>query len=270
MKTKWMLVFLIAVLAVASNVGPAFAQSQNQPPYPNGSGGNGMGHGMLSGYNWGGMMNNSGWGGCGMGGYSWGGMMNNSGSGNYGMGGHGWGGSHGHMGGWGNGNQSGTNGSRITLDQATTVASRYLAGYGKNLYVAEIMEFSANFYALVKESDTGRGAFELLVDPYTGTVCPEPGPNMMWNLKYGHMGYYGRGDNTLTLKEARNLAQQALDANLPGATIEGDGISFYGYYTFDYSINGQLAGMLSVNGLNGAVWLHTWHGQFIAEKEFEK
>lgn len=143
----------------------------------------------------------------------------------------------------------------------------YLASYGSGLEVAEVMEFSQNFYLVIREADTGRGAFELLVDPYLGAVSPEIGPNMMWNLKYGHMGG-GTGDSALTIEEARQLAQQALDANLSGATIEGEGMAFYGYYTFDYEMNGQVAGMLSVNGLTGDVWPHTWHGDFISEEEF--
>jgi hypothetical protein len=35
------------------------------------------------------------------------------------------------------------------------------------------------------------GAMELLIDKPYGTVYPEPGPNMMWNAKYGMMA--GRG-----------------------------------------------------------------------------
>ena len=50
------------------------------------------------------------------------------------------------------------------------------------------MEMQYNFYIEVKEKDTGVHAFELLVNPYSGAVYPEPGPNMMWNTKYGMMG----------------------------------------------------------------------------------
>lgn len=215
--------------------------SSNQPGTPN------------QGWNWGnmgpGMM--GGWYSQGMGSYG-SGMMGGYGSG--------------MMGGW---NRSGNipASQRITLNQAIGFATQYITSYGTNLEVSEGMEFTQNFYVLIREMDTGRGAFELLVDPYTGTIHPEPGPNMIWNLKYGHMGG-GTGDSTLTAKEARQLAQQALDANRPGAVIEGEGTSLYGYYTFDYKINNQIAGMLSVNGLTGDVWPHTWHGDFISEEEF--
>jgi hypothetical protein len=165
-----------------------------------------------------------------------------------------------------NGGQS--NGQRISIDQAADAARKAIANYGSNLVVSEVMEFSNNFYVAVKEADTGRGAFELLVQPYTGVVASEPGPNMMWNAKYGHMG--GQGNNSLTMDQARQQAQKALDAQVPNAQVQPDGIAFYGYYTFDYQLNGQIAGMLSVNGTTGQAWLHTWHGTFIAEKEISK
>ena len=184
------------------------------------------------------------------------------------MGGYG-GGGMGMMYGGGRG-QAVSGGQRLTIDDALQLASDYAARYGANLEVAEVMEFSNNFYAAVREADTGRGALEILIDPYTGYVSPEPGPNMMWNSRYGHMGGWGVKDNSLTLGQARDLAQKALDANLPGATAHEDGFAFYGYYTFDYDLNGQTAGMLSVNGTTGSAWLHTWHGQFITEKEVEQ
>ena len=46
-----------------------------------------------------------------------------------------------------------------------------------------------------------------------------------------------------------------------------DPIQFYGYYTLDFEKDGQVIGMLSVNGYNGQVFLHTWHGTFIEEAE---
>lgn len=186
-----------------------------------------------------------------------GGWNNNSGQGNWGMG---------MMGGWNGTTQTG---ERISINQAITSAKQYAAGYGEGLTVAEIMEFNNNFYVSVKETSTGRGAFELLVDPYSGAVWPEMGPNMMWNVKYGHMGNGQAVENNLSMEQAIQQGQQYLDANVPGAQLEPDGTSFYGYYTFDYKINDRVAGMLSVNGFDGSVWLHTWHGEFVAEQEIE-
>jgi hypothetical protein len=166
--------------------------------------------------------------------------------------------------------QTEPSGERITSDTAVSNAQEYLKNYSVDLKISEVMEFQENFYIVVTETQTGRGAMELLVNPYTGAVSPEIGPNMMWNLKYGHMGQNGSAvDNSLTLEEALAKAQAAVVEKYPGATVNADGISFYGYYTFDYSIDGKVAGMLSVNGLDGQVWLHTWHGEFISEKEIK-
>ncbi len=168
------------------------------------------------------------------------------------------------------GNPSAT-GQRISIDKAVDLAKQYASNYGKDLQVSEVMEFSENFYAVVKEASTGHGAFELLIDPYTGAVYPEVGPNMMWNSRYSPMGRMMEGfqgaDNTLSLDQAAQAGQKYLDINLPGARLNTDGVSFYGHYTFDYELNGKIAGMLSVNGITGDVWLHTWHGDFIQELE---
>ena len=58
-----------------------------------------------------------------------------------------------------------------------------------DLEIAEVMDFEYNFYAQVKEKSTGIHAFEILINKVTGEIAPEPGPNMMWNTKYGSMGY---------------------------------------------------------------------------------
>ncbi len=164
----------------------------------------------------------------------------------------------------------------ISMDQAVESAQRFVgAYYGGRLVVAEGMEFAWNFYAEVEERDTGIHATELLIDKYTGRVSPEIGPNMMWNSKYGPMrgmmGNYGgtpTADMPVTPEQARERAQQFLNGNSPGlAVAEAD--TFYGYYTLHTLANGQLEGMLSVNGYTGAVWYHSWHGPFIGMKELE-
>lgn len=162
-------------------------------------------------------------------------------------------------------------GKRISIEEAQEAAENAIDRAGENLKIAEIMAFENNYYISVIEEDTGRGAFELLVDPYTSRVMFEPGPNMMWNLKYGHMRMRSNeeGDNTISLDEAVTLAQTTLEKEVPGATISPNGTSFYGYYTFDYEDEGEIMGMLSVNGFSGKVWIHNWHGKFIEEKEVE-
>jgi len=163
------------------------------------------------------------------------------------------------------------NAEPITIDQAADAVRRYLNAYGGELELAEVMEFAWNFYAEVEEKDTGIHAMELLIDRYTGQVYPEMGPNMMWNTKYGTMGgYYGGAEASAEMpvgpEQARALAQTFLDRSLPGLTVaEAD--TFYGYYTLHTLRDGQVEGMLSVNGYTGALWYHNWHGPFVQMQE---
>jgi len=176
-------------------------------------------------------------------------------------------------GGWGNYNPY-TN--PLTIDQASDAVRRYISSYGGRLTLTEVMEFAQNFYAEIEEKDTGIHAMELLIDKYSGQVYPEMGPNMMWNSKYGMMsrmmGNYYNGSPTasmpVTSKQALESAQKWLDVNLPGVGV-AEAETFYGYYTLHTLKDGRIQGMLSVNGYTGAVWYHTWHGQFIGIKEFD-
>lgn len=190
----------------------------------------------------------------------------------------------------------------LTIDQAKAGAEQYLARLNNpDLEIAEIMIFDNNGYVIVREASTGLGAFELLVDPASQIAYPEHGPNMMWNLKYGALnhdnmmggsgGMMGRGimmggygnmmgnwdgttpldisaKMTITTEQAVGYAQQYLDENIAGAVVEHP-IQFYGYYTLDFRKDGKITGMLSVNGYSGQVFLHTWHGAFVEETEFE-
>jgi len=221
-------------------------------------------------------------------GYGPGGMMGNGGN---------------MMNGYGNNN---TNVTPLTIDQTKAAAEKYLANLNNSDFeIGEIMVFDNNSYVIVKEASTGIGAFELLVDPVSQVAYPEYGPNMMWNLKYSGlnheymmggngygmmgnggmmnmMGGYGNTmmqgwDNTtpvdvsaeltVTPEQAIEYAQKYLDANISGAVAATDPMQFYGYYTLDFEKDGKVAGMLSVNGYSGQVFLHTWHGTFIEETE---
>ena len=169
-------------------------------------------------------------------------------------------------------------GDALTLDQAIEAANLYLMAYGNpDLTITEVMEFTENFYAEAEEKSSGIHAFELLIDRYTGAVYPEPGPNMMWNSKYGHMrgmmggwGGWQAGPMSVTSDEALDFAQEWLDQYLPGTSVAEKVDAFYGYYTIHVFKDGQVYGMLSVNGYTGAVWYHTWHGNFIGMKELEE
>ncbi len=178
--------------------------------------------------------------------------------------------SPGMTGGWGGYNPDA---EQITIDDAAEAVERYLSAYKQDLALAEVMEFAWNFYAEVEEEDTGIHAMELLIDKYTGQVSPEIGPNMMWNTKYSPMSGMMGSQSTataempITTEQAKGNAQQFLDANLSGVIL-GEVDTFYGYYTLHTLKDGQIEGMLSVNGYNEAVWYHNWHGPFIDMEEF--
>jgi hypothetical protein len=162
-------------------------------------------------------------------------------------------------------------GTQINITTALTIAQNYVASIGNpDLSVKEAEEYSANIYIQVYEKSTGTGAFELLIDKYTGSIYPEMGPNMMWNTKYGMMrsgilgGVFGTPTTTMPVSadQAKVDAQQWLNVNIPGAVV-GEVFPFYGYYHVMAMVNGADYGMMSVNGYSGQVWYHTWHGSFI-------
>lgn len=263
-KTLSTTLIVIAVLALASGVffaGSMYARA------------NAYGPAMMFGYS-----NNNAYGP---------GMMN--GNGNYGMG-------PSMMGGYGSNNGTNSNITPLTVDQAKAAAEKYIQSLNiQGLETGEVMIFDNSGYVIVKESETGLGAFELLVDSASQIAYPEYGPNMMWNLKYGGLNHGGMmggnagmmGGNsmmggwnyqatpsanvsaemTVTSEQAVEYAQQYLDGNYVGATAATNPMQFYGYYTLDFEKDGQIVGMLSVNGYNGQVFLHTWHGTFIEEAE---
>ena len=113
----------------------------------------------------------------------------------------------------------------------------------------------------------------------------------MWNTSYGMMGGYGgngpgmmggsgmmggwvnatwrgTGQPLSNTKAAVRVANHWLAQSRPGERAETDAQAFPGYYTTDTKRNGRVIGMLSVNARTGAVWYHTWHGTFLAERDF--
>lgn len=187
---------------------------------------------------------------------------------------------------------TGSTADPLTVPETHEAVESYLAAYDdQELVIKEIMIFDNNAYAVVLEDSTGIGAFELLIDPATKEVYPEYGPNMMWNLKYGMMGgtggygmmgsgmmrgsgyntdpraYEGIGEMSIRPEEALETAQRYLNEASPGTKVSDEITPFYGYYTIDIERNGEITGMLSVNGSAGQVFPHTWHGEFIEMSE---
>jgi hypothetical protein len=102
-------------------------------------------------------------------------MMNNGGMMN---------GQGGMMNGNGSNMMDGYNNSNVpplTIDQVKAAAEKYMKALDvAGLELGEVMIFDNNGYVVVKESETGTGAFELLVDPASQIAYPEHGPNIMW------------------------------------------------------------------------------------------
>jgi hypothetical protein len=173
-----------------------------------------------------------------------------------------------------------------------------------DLHPGEVIWFDNGFYVELKDA-SGQSATEVIVDPQTGAVTTEPGPAMMWNTRYGTMsgtagvgrpggriggpagmmggpagmmggqagimgGGFGAaasgGTAAVTADQARSIAQQWLDTNRSGQSAQTPD-SYPGYYTMETATSGKITGMLSVNADTGAVWYHTWHGQFIARED---
>ena len=198
-----------------------------------------------------------------------------------GMMGNGW---RGGMMGGGYGPGGPVTASPLSIEEAQDAVQAYLDDLGNSdLALKEVMIFDNHAYAEIVEKSTGIGAMEVLVDPASGSVYPEHGPNMMWNLKYsgmsgmmgGMMGGWRNPQNgpqpsaemPVSAEQAVELAQKYLDQYMPGVQVEGHADPFYGYYTLHTSRGGQITGMLSVNGYSGQVFPHTWHGAFITMSE---
>lgn len=187
-----------------------------------------------------------------------------------------------------------TNVDPLSIADAETAVTNYLTTLNdENLSLGEIMIFDNHAYAQIMNSETGQGAFEVLVDPTTRNVFPEPGPNMMWNTEYGMMsggnygmmgggqygsdmmgedqygsmmgnfGYAPNAEINITPEEAVASAQEYLDAYLPGKTADANADTFPGYYTIHVLEDDETIGMLSVNAYRGQVFFHHWHGTFI-------
>jgi hypothetical protein len=179
--------------------------------------------------------------------------------------------------------------SKADLKTVRERASAWLRDRGFGGYrVAEVMAFTNNDYIAVEDS-AGHGAFELLSGPRGEWLMLEPGPNMMWNTRYGMMrgegwgmmggsgqgmmggqSTYGatpEGGRVISGSRARAIANQWLEKNLPGRRAL-DPQPFPGYFTIDVGTGGHPVGMLSVNAATGTVWYHSWHGRFLAERDF--
>jgi len=172
----------------------------------------------------------------------------------------------------------------LTVEQAVAAAEAYLAGIeATELEVAEVMVFDNHADVEIKDPATGKGTIELLVDPVSQRAMLEFGPSMMWNTVYGMHALGGmrggmmgqlvpqeapQGEMTVTPVQAAEAAQNYLAQAFPGRTASDEVETFPGYYTLHVLEDGEVVGMLSVNGYTGRVWYHQWHGALLEMQEF--
>ena len=91
----------------------------------------------------------------------------------------------------------------------------------------------------------GRG----MMNGWNAENCPYT--DQMWGSATGN-----NVEMTLTVDDARAAAQAYLDENYPGLTVDEEVWTVNGYYMLHILEDGQLVGMLSVNGATGDVRLH--------------
>lgn len=188
---------------------------------------------------------------------------------------HGMPGPGGMMGGWGGmmggsfGNGTATQTSVTPAELASVrdrVEKRLAGSRFAGFRVAEVMAFTNNDYVLLDDT-AGKPAFELLVDPDGRWLMPEP-QSMMWNTSYGMPHWFGAaGTPVSSPAEAKKRADAWLALHRPGE-VTADATTLPGYFTIDVTKAGAKVGMLSVDGRTGAVWFHTWHARFLADRDF--
>lgn len=150
----------------------------------------------------------------------------------------------------------------ITQDEAIRNMQSFVQQYGPETEVEDFMAFSSNYYGVVKDTNSNQDIAEVLVDRYSGYAYPEPGPNMMWNTRYG-AGREQAENVSYDLAGSKKLAEEFLTGYLPEAQIM-ESHQMPGYYTFDFGRQ-EIEGMLSVNAYSGQIWVHTWHGFYLGE-----
>jgi len=189
----------------------------------------------------------------------------------------------------------------VTVDEARTAAQSFLSILNLDgLQIGDVTVVGDSAYVSVTETATDNGAFQLVVDPFSKTAYPVQGPATLWNLKYGgvlqanlppgrsrmmgHLNNSGSitptpaatvstpvvtpanitADMPITSPQAVQAAQAYLAQTIPGATAATTPLKFYGYFSLSYSVDGNVAGLLSINGYNGEVLPALQHGMNFA------
>ena len=99
------------------------------------------------------------------------------------------------------------NGQVTTSEQALAIAKAYVGKLDQGLGLDEIHEFQDAYEVELKELQNGEKAFEFMIAKSGGRIFTEMGPNVMWNVKYGHMNWGADGKLTVSPQDATKTAQ---------------------------------------------------------------
>ncbi len=156
----------------------------------------------------------------------------------------------------------------ITSNKALDIVEKYLQKTNNgDLYPARFFEYNTHFEIELKEKETQRGAFELIIDKFNGSICPETGPNLLWNTKYGLNGnYFGiQPAATISVGDALQRVGVMVKNISPELLVQGDVTDYYGLYEFHVTQDGKLALEVNVNAFTGQIWIENWHGSLLRE-----
>ena len=159
-------------------------------------------------------------------------------------------------------------GPHLSMDEITKLGNDLISNYQTGIELVRIIETTNYFYMIFRETATGIGAFELLVDPVTGQMGFETGPSQLWNTKYGIWSSGKYMSNVISEVQAQYNAAKFLKNENPMASIDPKPVVFHGYYSFLEVQDGQIIGVLSVNGFNGDITPHDWLGKVLQTREF--
>jgi len=167
-------------------------------------------------------------------------------------------------------------GTRIDASRINTVVEGYLATLpGKELQIAEIVDFQYNYYVRVKEKGSTTYSLELLVNPYSGRVFPigdgrrvngndfPRGARGPW--AGGPGAYSGTTNQTaqkVTAGEAQKIAADYVKRFSPNDSVTGEA-QFPGHYSMFITDNGKIVGVVSVDASSGTAFYHRWLGTFL-------
>jgi hypothetical protein len=158
--------------------------------------------------------------------------------------------------------------SHLSMDEIVNRGNDFINNYKTGIEIVRVIETPRYFYIAFRETATGVGAFELLANPVTGQMEIENGPSQFWNTKYGVWGSGKSMNNGVSAGQALSNAFMFLKKENALASIDPDPIAFYGYYSFFEHQDGQIIGVISVNGYTGEVEPHTWLGKVLQTREF--